>query len=161
MNSPVDYIFAAAQAAFATEPGTFLFQSAEQATLSLNQAKVPAIILYDYTTNQAGATAKAQAAPLTLYFATTTAGPGDDSELHHEAVEAMRALKRRFFAELDKSPYAQIEAIRDTPFQGAYEAMLDGVGVQFTLTIPAGNYCAAAPVEVQAGYPYYYNFYLS
>lgn len=153
MNSPADYIFAAVAAALASG-GTFLYQSAEQATLSLNDSPVPAVVLYDYTTNQAGATAKAQSAPLTLYFATSVQGQGDDPEAHHAAVDAMRELKRRFFAELDSSPYVQIDTIRDTPFSGAFEAMLDGVGCQFTLTIPAGNHCEPAPAEALSGFPY-------
>jgi hypothetical protein len=161
MNSPLDYIFAAAAAAFAGGPGTFLYQSAEQATLSLNSAQVPAIVLFDYTTSQPTATSKAQSAPLTLYFATSVAGMGDDSEGHHAATEDMRALQRRFFAELDRSPYAQIEGIKATPFAGAFEAQLDGVGIQFTLTIPAGNYCAEAPVEVRNGFPYTLDFALA
>jgi hypothetical protein len=160
MNSPADFIFAAASAA-SVAAGTFLYQNAEQATLSLNEAPVPAIVLYDYPLNQASATGKTQSAPITLYFATSVEGPGDNSEAHHVAVEAMRAMKRRFIAELDKSPFVQIDTIRDAPFKAAYQAELDGVGVQFTLTVPAGNYCEPAPQEAMSGFPYLLNFVLS
>ena len=153
-NSPADYIFAAAAAVFADAPGTFLFQSAEQATLTLNSAEVPAIVLYDYTENQTGVDSSTLSAPLTLYFATSVAGSGDDPAAHQAAVDAMRALKRRFLHALDASPYAQVDTIRDTPFAGAYEARLDGVGVQFTLTIPAGNFCPSAPARAFGGFPY-------
>ena len=38
---------------------------------------------------------------------------------------------------LDARPLAQIDAIRDTPFTGFTSSQLDGVGCQFTLTVPA------------------------
>jgi hypothetical protein len=73
----------------------------------------------------------------------------------------MRALKRRFLAALDASPYVQIDTIRDTPFSGAFQAMLDGVGMQFTLTVPSGNYCEPAPAEALSGFPYVFDVVLS
>ena len=70
-------------------------------------------------------------------------GAGDDPLAHHAAVTRMEALKRRFLAALDAKPRVQLDTLRATPFADAYAAKLDGVGCQFTLTVPAPSLVAA------------------
>ena len=43
---------------------------------------------------------------------------------------------------LDARPLAQIDAIRDTPFTSFTSSQLDGLGCQFTLTVPAPSLVA-------------------
>ena len=136
MNSLTSYIEAAAVAALAGT-GTFVHDSPELATLVLNSAMLPAIIYGEPTLAQADASSRVETSTVTLYFATSKPGAGDSAALHYGAVAQMDALKHRFFSLLDSSPYVRIDALKATPFANAYEAMLDGVGCQFLLTVPS------------------------
>lgn len=137
-----DYLAAAAAAAsVAYGSVTYVRQSAEQATLTLNAAALPAIILYDYTTSQVGPQSRVETAALTLYFADARPGDGDSPEAHHAAVARMRTLQGQFLRALHAYPLVQLDNLRDTPFTSAYEAELDGVGLQLTLTVPAVALC--------------------
>lgn len=147
MTSPADYIEAAARAALASyantiggivPPGTFLHGSAIQASVDANSCPVPLVLLFDYTTNQKATTDRVSRADCTMYFADSKEGQGDSAEIEAEAVARMSQLKRRFFAALDLSPVVEITNLRATPFHDAYAAKLTGVGVQFTLGVPAG-----------------------
>jgi len=135
------YLETAATTALASA-GTYLRESAVQAEVDTS-TKLPApfIIVGDYTTNTARASSRTDSATVSLYFADSRKGQGDSPEAHHAAVARMAALKRRFLAALDAYPLAQVEGIRATPFDGFYSAELDGVGVQFTLTVPAVALC--------------------
>ncbi len=141
MSSPAEYIQAAALIAGA---GTFLHERREQVTLTANSCALPAIVLYDYTTSQASANSRVGTAPVTLYFGDARPGQGDDAAAQNEVVERMRTLAKTFLAALNTSPLVQLENLRETPFYNAYEAELDGVGVQFTLTVPSALPCVLA-----------------
>jgi hypothetical protein len=135
------YLSAAATAALAGA-GTYLRESAAQAEVDTSLPyPAPFIIVGDYTTNTPRASSRTSSATVSLYFADTRTGQGDSPEVHQDAVARMEALKRKFLAALDNYPLAQIEAIRATPFDGFYSAELDGVGMQFTLTVPAVALC--------------------
>lgn len=140
MTSPADYLAAAARVALAGI-GTFLFESREQVTVSLNSAPLPAIILYAYTLAQAGPSARVESAAVTLYFGDATPGSNDDAAAAYATQQRMRVLKQRFLAALDANMLAQLDGLKDTGFEAAYEARLDGVGCQFTLTVPAVALC--------------------
>lgn len=150
MNSPADYIEAAANRALvnyalveAEAPmGTYLHGSATQASLDANSAPVPLVLLFDYTTNQKATTDRVHRADCTMYFADSKPGQGDSAEVEAAAVARMQGLKRRFFAYLDSSPVVEVTNLRATPFHDAYAAKLTGVGVQFTLGVPAGSLVA-------------------
>lgn len=160
-NALESYVVNAAAAAFAAG-GTYLRQSAEQVELSVQDRPGPFVILYDFTTTTATASARAEAAALTLYFATSRPGAGDDPLAHQAAVLDMDALRRRFLAALDRYPVVQLDGIRVTPFQNFTSAELDGVGCQFTLTLPAGHVCPPLPIpEPATGYPYVLDFVLT
>lgn len=140
MTSLTEHIEAAATAALAGT-GTYLRESAEQATLDTSGLPAPFIVCGDYTTSQAGPESRTESAFLTLYFADTRTGQGDSPEAHQAAVARMEVLKRRFLTALDASPRAMLTGIKATPFEGAYAAELDGVGVQLTLAVPAVALC--------------------
>lgn len=155
MTSPAAYLQAAAAAALAGA-GTFLHYRPEQATLELNSAPLPAIVYSDLTVSQATSTSRTESAPVRLYFATSRPGHGDDPEAGNAAVADMRALAARFMGALDSSHLTDIAGLRATPFYNAYEAELDGVGFEFTLTVPASSLRVACPpvLTVPAGFPY-------
>ena len=138
MTSPAAYIQAAALAAL-NGTGTFAHESNAQATLTLNAAALPAIIYGTATVGQPRPDSRAESTTATVYFADATPGPGDDAAATYATQERMQGLKRRFLAALDAYPLAQVDGIKATPFAVTYEAMLDGVGAQFTLTVPAGS----------------------
>ena len=138
---PAQYLEAAALLAL-NGVGTFLYQSAEQAELSAQDHPLPLIVCYDFTTSQARADSRTESAGLTLYFADARPGSSDDDQQHHAAVNRMEQLKRRLLAALDARPLAQLDGIRATPFSNYTSSELDGVGCQFTLTVPAGALCA-------------------
>ena len=142
MTSPASYLAAAALSAL-NGTGTFIRQSAEQAELTAQTAPTPHIVLYDYTTSQASTFGRTEGAAITLYFADARPGNTDDAAQHHAAVERMTLLKRRFLAALDASPFVQVDAMRATPFANFTSSQLDGVGCQFTLTVPAGSLVVA------------------
>lgn len=124
--------------------GTYLRVSAVQAGIETSTADpAPFIICYDFTTSQADTNSRVESAAVTLYFADVKPGQGDSAEIHHDATARMTLLKQRFFAALDAHPLVQISAMRATPFADSYAAKLDGVGVQFTLTVPAPSLVAA------------------
>jgi hypothetical protein len=140
--SHADYIEAAARKALAqwtATPGTYLHGSAIQASLDANAVPLPLANLFDYTTNQQTTTSKVERADCTMYFGDRKDGQGDSAEIEAAAVANMRRLKQRFLAALDSSPLVEISNMRATPFHDAYGAKLTGVGVQFSLGIPAGS----------------------
>lgn len=142
MNSLDQYIAAAALAAL-QGTGSFLHESQGQATLTANYAALPVIVYGTATASQPQASSRVEAATVTVYFAAATPGPGDNAAATHATQERMQALARRFLAALDAGPLVQVEGIKATPMAGIYEAVLDGIGCQFTLTVPAGSLVAA------------------
>lgn len=61
----------------------------------------------------------------------------------------MQALKRQFLTVLDAAPLVEVDNINATPMLGLYEAVLDGIGCAFDLTVPANGLltiCAPLPV---------------
>lgn len=158
MTSHADYIEAAATKAlaqWAPVPGTYMNGSAVQASLEADAVPLPLLNLFDYTTNQQATTSRVERADCTMYFGDRKEGQGDDAEIEAAAVARMRQLMRRFLAALDSSPVVEITNMRATPFHDAYGAKLTGVGVQFTLGIPAGTFAEAcldlpAPARVLA-----------
>lgn len=133
----------AAYAGIAGTPGTFLYQSAEQAELSAQDHPLPLIVCYDFTTSQASASSRVESATLTLYFADARPGTSDDDQQHHAATARMEQLKRQLLARLDAGHLVLVEGIRATPFSNYTSSELDGVGCQFTLTVPAATLVAA------------------
>ena len=117
--------------------GTFIHESQAQATLTANYAALPAIVYGTATLSQALASSRVESATVTVYFADATPGAGDDADATHATQDRMQLLRRRFLAALDAGPLVQVEGIKATPHEAIYEAMLDGVGCQFTLTVPA------------------------
>jgi hypothetical protein len=151
MNSPADYIEAAATRALgiyaaSATPGTYLHGSAVQASVDANDVPLPLINLFDYTTNQQTTTSRVERADCTMYFGDRKDGQGDDAIIEAAAVERMHQLRRRFLAALDNSPVVEITNMRATPFHDAYGAKLTGVGMQFTLGVPAGSLVEACQV---------------
>ena len=136
-SSPIAQTLEAAALLALSGTGSFLYQSAEQAELSAQDHALPLIVCYDFTTSQASPNSRTESAALTLYFADARPGQGDDPAAHHATTAAMEALKRRFLAALDAGPLAQLDGIRATPFAGYTSSELDGIGCQFTLTVPA------------------------
>jgi hypothetical protein len=149
-SSPTQYLQAAALAALAGV-GSFFHERPEQAGLDLNTAVLPAIIFRDYTVSQSTPTANTETAPVLLYFATSRPGQGDDPAAGNAAVAAMQALAARFMAALDSSDFTQIVGLKANPFYNAYAAELDGVGFEFTLTVPAASlHLPCPPLRVPA-----------
>ena len=142
MSSLDTHIPAAATAAL-NGTGSFLHESQGQATLTANYAALPAIVYGTATTSQQQASSRVEAATVTVYFADATPGAGDDAAATFATQERMQQLKRRFLAALDAGPLVQVDGIKATPMAGIYEAVLDGIGCQFTLTVPAGSLVAA------------------
>lgn len=160
MISPADYLAAAAAAALAayatgmqgnsvatTVPpgpvGTYLRETPEQATIDTSSAlPAPFIVVGDYTTTTVlNAIGKEfDSASPTVAFADTRLGQGDDPEAHFAAVARMEQLQMLFFAELEQLGRPATNR-RRVPYAGLYAAELDGVGVQFTLTVPAAVLC--------------------
>jgi hypothetical protein len=144
MTTPAEVIAVAAEAALLQwvalgyQQGTFLHATQVQAGVEANTVPMPLITLFDYTTNQRATTDRVLRADCTLYFCSEKDGQGDSAEIEMATVALMAQLKRRFFAVLDSSPVVEIANMRATPFHDAYAAKLTGVGVQFTLGIPAG-----------------------
>lgn len=144
MTTPAEVIAVAAEAALlqwvalGNEMGTFLHASQVQAGVEANTVPMPLITLFDYTTNQKATTDRVLRADCTIYFCSQKDGQGDSAEVEMAAVAQMALLQRRFFGALDSSPVVEIANMRATPFHNAYAALLTGVGVQFTLGIPAG-----------------------
>lgn len=147
--TPAAYIEAAATAALLAyagttgTPGTFRHESREQADLDVQADPLPFVVLFEATSNQTGPGSRVLATNVTLFFADAVPGPGDDPVAHQAAVTRMAGLKRAFFAALDAYPRAQIDGIRDTPFTGFTSSQLDGLGCQFTLTVPAPSLVVA------------------
>ena len=132
----------ATAAAFALNGvGSFIHESQGQATLTANYAALPAIVYGTATLSQALPSSRVETAAVSIYFADATPGPGDDAAATYATQDRMQALRRRFLAALDAGPLVQLDGIRATPMMGIYEAVLDGLGCQFTLTLPAGVYC--------------------
>jgi hypothetical protein len=153
MTEPADYIATAAERVLTTYAGenpvgTYRHESLVQGTLTANSCILPLVELFDYTTNQANATARVARANCTMYFGTSKPGQGDSAEDEAAAVRAMRELMRRFLATLDAVPVLELTNLRASPFHDAYEAKLTGVGVQFTLATPANQYCPPSMVPV-------------
>jgi hypothetical protein len=134
-TTPADYLAAAAAAAL-NGVGTYLRETPEQATLDTSALLPPFLVCGEYTTTQADANSRVSAAAITLYFADVRPFAGDDPAAHQATVARMETLKRRFLTALDGAPVVRLDGLRATPFTGAYAAQLDGVGVQFTLTVP-------------------------
>lgn len=141
-STPADYLAAAATTALAGT-GTYLRETPEQATLDTSSLPAPFIVCGEYTTTQARPDSRVSGAAVSLYFCDVVPGQGDDPAAHFAAVARMEQLKQRFLAALDAYPLAQLDGIRATPMSGIYAAMLDGVGVQLTLTVPAASTVAA------------------
>ena len=137
--SSLDQIIQLAATAALQGVGSFLHESQSQATLTANYAALPAIVYGTATTSQQQASSRVEAATVTVYFADATPGLGDDAAATHATQERMQQLKRRFLAALDAGPLVQVDGIKATPMAGIYEAVLDGIGCQFTLTVPAGS----------------------
>ena len=130
----------AAAAAFALNGvGTYIRESQAEATLTANYAALPVIVFGTATTNQQQAVSRVETAAVTVYFADATPGPGDNAAATYATHARMQVHKRRFLAALDTGPLVQVDGIRATPQESIYEAMLDGVGCQFTLTVPAAS----------------------
>lgn len=136
--TPAATIEAAATATLAGV-GTFIHEPNAQATLTANYADLPVIVYGTATTNQPRPDSRTEAAAVTVYFADATPGNGDDAAATQATQDRMQALKRRFLAALDAGPLVQLDGIKATPMAGIYEAVLDGIGCQFTLTVPAGS----------------------
>lgn len=139
--STLDQTIAAAAAYALAGVGSFIHESQAQATLTANYAALPAIVYGTATVSQTLASSRVEAANVTVYFADATPGLGDDAAATYATQDRMQALKRRFLAALDAGPLVQLDSIKANPFAVGYEAMLDGLGCQFTLTLPAGVYC--------------------
>ena len=133
----LDTCIAAAATAALAGAGSFIHESQAQATLAANNAPLPAIIYATATTSQQAASSRVEAATVTVYFAAATAGAGDNAAATYDTQQQMHQLKRRFLAALDTGALVQVDGIKATPMAGLYEAVLDGVGCQFTLTVPA------------------------
>lgn len=145
MTSAIDYIRSAASAALAayalateSEPGTFVHGSDIDADLETKFGPLPLVLLFDPTTNQKAATSRVSRADCTLYFGDKKPGQGDSPEVEEATVLRMQDLKKRLLAALDASPVVELTNLRDSPFHNAYSAELTGVGLQFTLGVPAG-----------------------
>ena len=159
--STLDLTIQAAAAFALNGAGSFIHESQGQATLTANYAALPAIVYGTATLSQPQASSRVEAAALTVYFADATPGPGDDAAATHATQDRMQALKRRFLAALDAGPLVQLDGIRATPMAGIYEAVLDGIGCQFTVTVPAGVYCLPpvyAPIPAPVLLPTITNF---
>lgn len=141
--SSLDLAIQAAAEAALQGVGTFIHESQAQATLTANYAATPVIVYGTATTSQQATGSRVEAATVTVYFADTTPGFTDDAAATYATQERMQQLKRRFLAALDAGPLVQVESIKATPMAGVYEAVLDGIGCQFTLTVPAGSLVAA------------------
>lgn len=154
--STLDQYIAAAAATALAGVGSFIHESQAQATLTANYAALPAIVYGTATLSQALTSSRVESATVTVYFADATPGLGDDAAAIYATQARMHTLKRRFLAALDAGPLVQIDAIRATPQAAIYEAMLDGIGCQFTHTVPANGLLLAclpgyvAPVVVPA-----------
>ena len=142
MNSLDQHLSDAATTALAGV-GAFIHESQGQATLTANYAALPVIVYGTATTSQQASSSRVEAAAVTVYFADATPGPGDDAAATHATQDRMQQLKRRFLAALDAGPLVQLDGIKATPHEAIYEAMLDGIGCQFTLTVPAGSLLVA------------------
>ncbi|MGI4871504.1 MAG: hypothetical protein ACRYFX_10035 [Janthinobacterium lividum] len=141
MTSPEEFLKAAALTAL-NGTGTWLRESPVQAGIDTSAGyPAPFIICGDYTTTQAQASSRTSAAAVTLYFADVCPSKADDAQAHLAAIARMEELKRRFLTALNADDFTQIEAIRASPFAAAYAARLDGVGMQFTLTVPTRALC--------------------
>ena len=138
MNSHAEYIQAAALFALAGT-GSFLRESAAMATLDINSAALPVIVLADYTTTQLNENSKVQAAALTIWFGDATPGPGDDAAARHVTETRMSRLKDRLLAALSAEPLTERLNEKASGMPSMFEAMLDGIGCQFTLTVPPGS----------------------
>ena len=136
MNSIDQHLSDAATAALAGT-GAFIHESQGQATLTANYAALPVIVYGTATTSQQQASSRVEVAAITVYFADATPGAGDDAAATHATQDRMQQLKRRFLAALDAAPLVQVDGIKATPMAGIYEAVLDGVGCQFLLTVPS------------------------
>lgn len=141
--SSLDLTIQAAAAFALSGSGSFIHESQGQATLTANYAALPAIVYGTATTSQQQASSRVETATVTVYFADATPGPGDDAAATYATQDRMQQLKRRFLTALDAGPLVQVEGIKATPHESIYEAMLDGVGCSFTLTVPAGSLVAA------------------
>lgn len=128
----------AAAAAYALDGvGSFIHESQAQATLTANYAALPAIVYGTATLSQQLATSRVETATVTVFFADATPGNGDDAAAIYATQARMQLLKRRFLAALDTGPLVQLDGIKATPMESIYEAMLNGIGCQFTLSVPA------------------------
>lgn len=141
--STLDQTIAAAAAYALAGVGSFIHESQAQATLQANYAALPAIVYGTATVSQTLASSRVEAANVTVYFADATPGLGDDAAATYATQDRMQALKRRFLAALDADPLVQVEGLRAAPMAGIYEAMLDGIGCQYTLTVPAPSLVVA------------------
>ena len=141
--SSLDQSIAAAAAYALAGVGSFIHESQAQATLTANYAALPAIVYGAATTSQPLPGSRVESATLTVYFADATPGAGDDAAATYATQDRMQLLKRRFLAALDAGPLVQLDGIRATPMAGIYEAVLDGIGCQFTLSVPAPPLLAA------------------
>ena len=139
----IDQTIAAAAAYALAGVGSFIHESQAQATLTANYTALPAIVYGTATVSQTLASSRVEAANVTVYFADATPGLGDDAAATYATQDRMQALKRRFLAALDAGPLVQVDGLRATPMAGIYEAMLDGIGCQYTLTIPAPSLVVA------------------
>ena len=136
MSALIQYIEAAATTAL-QGVGSFIHEAQGQATLTANYAALPVIVYGTATTSQQQASSRVESAQLTVYFGDATPGAGDDAAATYATQERMQQLKRRFLAALDTGLLVQVDGIKATPMAGIYEAVLDGIGCQFTLTVPA------------------------
>lgn len=136
MNSLTSYVQSAALAALAGT-GSFIHDSPELATLKLNSAQLPAIIYGEPVLKQSDSQARGITATVTIFFASTTPGLGDDYDASLQTIATMQLLCNQFLAILD-GPMAltKVENITRGDLFKVYEAVLDGVTCQFTLTVP-------------------------
>ena len=72
----------------------------------------------------------------TVFFGDVKPGLGDDTAAHAATVQRMQSLQYLFFAELYRMDY-ETPGRKRTEMRDVYAAMLDGLGSQFTISIPA------------------------
>ena len=134
----------AAAAAYALNgTGTYLRERAADAGLDTSTARpAPFIVCGDLTitTLITPVGKEFDSATPTVYFGDSKPGLGDSTPAHDDAVLRMELLQERFFSELLRLDY-QASGRRRTEMRDIYAAMLDGLGCQFTLAMPAASYC--------------------
>lgn len=138
MNSLAQTIAAAANTALAGV-GTYLRETPTFAGIDTSSGlTAPYIICSDFVIKSVITPVgkEFESTTATIFFGDVRPGAGDDTGAHDATVSRMQGLQYLFFAELLRMDY-DTNGRQRTEMHDVYAAMLDGLGMQFTISIPA------------------------